>query len=203
MTPATRAPAAPTRKRILEVAENLILSRGYPSTTIDEICDTAGVSKGSFYHYFDSKEHLGLAVLEAYYARGIARLMDGPFREEREPVRRCLALLDHAEAIAEEVWADGCVLGSFAVDLADSSPRIHRAVSTRLSTLAQELAPVFREALERAPRRAAAPSAEALAEQFLAVVEGAIVLSKAHGDAGRIPAGIRTFRRLLELWLGR
>lgn len=179
-----------------------MLSRGYPSTTVDEICDAADVSKGSFYHYFDSKEDLGLAVLGAYYSRGIARLKDGPFQEERDPVRRCLALLDHAEAIAEEVWADGCVLGSFAIDLADTSPRIHGAVSRHLSSLAKELAQVFREALERAPRRAAALSAEALAEQFLAAVEGAIVLSKAHDDPGRIPAGIRTFRRLLEAWLG-
>jgi TetR/AcrR family transcriptional repressor of nem operon len=200
----TKTSSTSARDRILHAAERTILARGYPGTTVDEICDAADVSKGSFYHHFDSKEALGLAVLEAYYGRGIARLMQGPFMAETDPVRRCLGLLDHAESIGEEVWADGCILGTYAVDLAETSPRIHRAVSKRLTGLVDALTPLFRDALAEAPgrgRKAIRP--QELAEQFLAAVEGSIVLSKAHGDVSRITHGIRTLRVMLEGYLTR
>lgn len=198
MMPAT---TTSTRDRIVQAAERIILARGYPGTTVDEICAAADVSKGSFYHHFDTKEALGLAVLDAYYERGITRLLEGPFMAETDPVRRCLGLLDHAESIAEEVWADGCILGSYAVDLAEANAHIHGAVSKRLTELAEALTPVFREALAEAPRDDEAIRAEELAEQFLATVEGAIVLSKAYGDAARITGGIRTLRVMLEGYL--
>lgn len=191
-----------TGERIVHAAERIILERGYPATTVDEICAAADVSKGSFYHHFDSKETLGLAVLDAYYARGVARLMEGPFMDEADPVRRCLGLLEHAESIGEEVWADGCILGSYAVDLAEASPRIHGAVSERLDQLVEALEPVFRAALAEAPRHdemmGAGIGAEELTEQLLAAIEGSIVLSKAHGDPSRITRGIRTLRVTIE-----
>jgi TetR/AcrR family transcriptional repressor of nem operon len=196
------SPATSARDRLLEAAEALFLARGYGGAAVDEVCAAAGASKGSFYHHFESKEALGLAVLEAYYERGLSRLMDGPFHEESDPIRRCLAFLDHAAAIAEDVWAAGCVLGSFALELGETSPALHGAVSARLETLTDTLSPVFEAALEAGGRSGEGPSGRDLAEQFLAAVEGSIVLARAHGEPVRIPVGIRTYRRLLESYVG-
>ena len=51
-----------SRKQILEAAETLVLQKGYAAATVDEICAAAGTSKGSFYHFFKSKEEMGLAL---------------------------------------------------------------------------------------------------------------------------------------------
>src|SRR5215471_16161209 len=53
-----------TKERILAAAKELFLARGYAATTVDAICEKAELTKGSFYYFFDSKEELGLAVLE-------------------------------------------------------------------------------------------------------------------------------------------
>ena len=53
-----------TQQKIFNAAKTLMLSKGYPATTVDEICESAKVSKGSFYHSFSSKEELGIRLLE-------------------------------------------------------------------------------------------------------------------------------------------
>jgi tetracycline repressor-like protein len=49
---------SPSRASIIEASRELMLKRSYAATSVDEICSKAGVSKGSFYHFFESKEDL-------------------------------------------------------------------------------------------------------------------------------------------------
>jgi AcrR family transcriptional regulator len=56
--------AAQSKERILAAAKELFLSRGYAATTVEAICEKAELTKGSLYYFFDSKEELGLAVLD-------------------------------------------------------------------------------------------------------------------------------------------
>ncbi len=57
---------AKTRTRLMDVAEACFSSQGYDATGIAEICRRAGVSKGAFYHHFDSKQALFMALLERW-----------------------------------------------------------------------------------------------------------------------------------------
>src|ERR1700681_4111294 len=53
------------RKRLMDALVELIWTGSFGSTTIDLICEKAGVKKGSFYHFFESKADLAIAALEA------------------------------------------------------------------------------------------------------------------------------------------
>jgi AcrR family transcriptional regulator len=55
------------------------LARGYAATTVDAICEKAELTKGSVYYFFDSKEDLGLAVLEWSIGQGVQMLENGAF----------------------------------------------------------------------------------------------------------------------------
>lgn len=55
-----------TKARILESAIKLFSSRGYNKASVDEICREAGISKGAFYHHFESKQALFLALLDGW-----------------------------------------------------------------------------------------------------------------------------------------
>jgi TetR/AcrR family transcriptional regulator, transcriptional repressor for nem operon len=70
-----------SKQRILTAAKELFLARGYGGTTVDAICEKARLTKGSFYHFFDSKEELGLAVLDWSRQRSGQILADGPHRQ--------------------------------------------------------------------------------------------------------------------------
>src|SRR5437660_2207426 len=61
--PRTADPDSPTKRKLLSAAEKLILKKGFTATTVDDICGVAGLTKGSFFHYFENKDELGKAVL--------------------------------------------------------------------------------------------------------------------------------------------
>jgi len=62
-----RHPEHDTREHLLVTGEQLCIARGFTGMGLAELLRTAGVPKGSFYHYFRSKEAFGVAMLERYY----------------------------------------------------------------------------------------------------------------------------------------
>lgn len=188
--------ATNTDQKILDAALRLMLSKGYPATTVDEICAEAGVSKGSFYHFFKNKEELGLAALARFYRRGVKEMQEGPFAQLADPLERAFGFVDHIEAKSKFLWTDGCLLGGFATDLAETNPAVREEVSRMFAQIAGGMALMFRPVAERAGDKG--PTATGLAEMFLAVLEGSILLARAHRDPSRIPKAVRRFRQYLE-----
>jgi TetR/AcrR family transcriptional repressor of nem operon len=180
------------KDKILEAGQSLMLSKGYAATTVDEICEAAGVSKGSFYHFFRTKEELGLAVLDRFSERNARLASEGPYHETSGPEERALELVDHLIASASEMWGSGCLLGTFALDLAETNPTIRKAVSSKFeavaSGLAAGMAPLATQ--DRDPRGL---SPQDLAEQFIVVVEGALILAKAHQDWSYVDRALGRF----------
>ncbi len=76
--------ATDVRRHILDVAHPLLLCRGFTAVGLTEVLTAAQVPKGSFYHYFGSKEAFGEAVLETYFADYLAR-MDALLTEPGTP----------------------------------------------------------------------------------------------------------------------
>jgi TetR/AcrR family transcriptional repressor of nem operon len=177
-----------TKDRILEVAYEIILRKGYPATTVDEICEAAQVSKGSFYHFFKTKEDMGLALLSAFYEEAQRRLFEADWVSESDPEQRLLGLLRYTENQAEAFWGEGCLLGGFAIDVAETNEVMQQKISMIFGSIAQRIAPAFEPAAGRG-----GPSSQELAQQYLATIEGAIVLAKAHQDAEQIARAISIF----------
>src|SRR5213595_1311615 len=75
------------RERLMEAVSELIYRGSYGSTTIDQICDEAGVKKGSFYYFFKSKAELAEAALEVGWAQHQAQL-DKVFSATVAPLER-------------------------------------------------------------------------------------------------------------------
>lgn len=72
-TPKTRA-TSDVRQGILDTGQRIMAAKGYSAVGLNEILAAAGVPKGSFYHYFGSKDAFGEALLESYYAGYLAEL---------------------------------------------------------------------------------------------------------------------------------
>ncbi len=180
------------RPKLIEAGCSAMLARGYSATSIDDVCSAAGVSKGSFYHLFRSKEEFGLAVLDDYYERGVSRVESGAFATIRDPLERLRAFFDHMESIAPELWRHGCLMGAFAAELWESSPVIHAHVTVLFDRMAARLTPLFASVLGD-PHEGSA-----LAVEMLAMLEGWIVMARAYDDPQKIADGIRRWRRGLE-----
>jgi len=186
-----------TRDKLVRTAEKLMLRDGYSATRVDDVIGKAGLSKGSFYHCFDSKEALGLAALERYYADRVKRLAAGSYATETDPLRRANGFLDHASDVAEDVWNAGCLLANLASDAAGSSRAIASALRKRTSDLRALLADLL------GPFSTPDMTAADLAEQFLVCIEGSIVLARIYKDPTYLRRGIEQFRRSLKSPEGR
>jgi TetR/AcrR family transcriptional repressor of nem operon len=182
-----------TREKLVRTAERLMLRDGYSATRVDDVIRNAKLSKGSFYHFFDSKEALGLAALEHYYADRAGRLAAGTYATETDPLRRAQGFLKHASRVAEDLWTTGCLLASLAADAAGSNRAISNALKKRTSDLRALLVDVL------GPFATPDITADDLADRFLVCVEGSIVLARIYDDPSYLRRGLEQFRSCLDI----
>lgn len=88
-----------SKTKILDATLHVIRSKGYSATRIEDICEAAGLTKGSFFHHFKSKEDLALAAADYWGATTSALFAAAPYRSLSDPVDRLLAYVDFRKAI--------------------------------------------------------------------------------------------------------
>jgi TetR/AcrR family transcriptional repressor of nem operon len=170
--PPSKAHTARSRQAILDGAGRLFRARGYEATSIDDVTAAAGLTRGTFYAHFKSKEALLAEVLRANY--GLIRMMRG--RKARDPwgLRRetWRVLRDYlAPAHIAEV-GPGCTLAALSGDAARAGPEARAAYSETLAALIQE----FERSM---PRPGPAGDRAALA---VIISVGAVTLARACAD---------------------
>jgi TetR/AcrR family transcriptional repressor of nem operon len=189
------------KEKLLDAAEALMLSEGYSQTSVDSVCDDAGVTKGSLYHHFKTKEDLGVAVLERWISRNAEILQNGPHLEVEDPTQAALVYVQHVVDSAPDLWRSGCFVGSLSMDMAGSSDRMQKSVEAIFRGFVEGHADLFQPVVEKS-KLENVPSAEELAEWFLATIEGSIVLAKAYRQMTPITRSVKSFRRYLETLIG-
>ena len=99
-------------ERLMTAARDLMWEESYGSVTIDDICNRAGVKKGSFYYFFDSKAALAVAALEKLWTDDWKPKMDARFSPSVEPLERIRGYLEAHYTMQCQVQKDtGKVLG--------------------------------------------------------------------------------------------
>jgi TetR/AcrR family transcriptional repressor of nem operon len=186
-----------TRQKLLDAAQELMLTKGYTNTSVDEICATAGLTKGSFFHYFDGKEHLGRALAQRFYAGWQQLSQSAPFRHKNDPLDRVFGHVDFFIEMSRAPAWKGCLLGTFVQELSTTHPEIRSVCAACFDDLADHLARDIEEARAKYKPRARW-SARGLAEHLIAVAQGAIILAKAKQDRKVFEEGLGHFKDYLE-----
>lgn len=197
----TAALESPTKEKLLDGALELMLTKGFAATTIDEVCERAGVTKGGFFHYFQSKDQLGKEVLERFCASG--RNMHEAFcGRETDPLKRVYRYIDGAIATTQDpAMSRGCLLGLFSQELCDTHPQIRQACKRGFEDWANEFAGELAKAkATRAPRASFEP--QELAEHLIAVMEGSMILGKAKGDMTVVARNLRHYKAYVKSLFG-
>ena len=175
------------RERILDSATALMQLRGYTNTSLEDILNRAGVQKGSFYHFFESKQALGLAVLDRHFAYPREHLFrvfegDAPPLEQVERFFRgtCDRVRRTTEAQGGVVC--GCPFGNIALEMSTMDEALRRKVAGIFKAFQDRFRAALRRAVERGELKPEA-DVDLLSARLVAYWEGAILLSKAHQDA--------------------
>jgi TetR/AcrR family transcriptional repressor of nem operon len=189
-------PRANVRDQLIHSAVEVFHARGFNGCSVQDIVDSAGVPKGSFYNHFDSKEALGVEVVRAYTAlvgtyvveAGAADILSGA----GTPLERIRA---YFEAVIEQNVScgvrKGCLLGNFATELAPHSAEIAKAVTDALDNWSDAVAQALAQAQE-AGQVSEDADVSALARYLVDGYEGAAARAKLIGDRAPMDEFIRT-----------
>ena len=187
------------KERLMEAVSELIWVGSYGSTTIDQICEKAGVKKGSFYYFFDSKSDLAVAAIDADWQRRRPEI-DAIFSPTVPPLERFRKYLDYGYHLQVEIKSKcGCVLGCPLFTLGSE-------VSTqedRLQKKIQEILEYKRKYFESAIRDAHAaglihaPDASAKSRTLFAYYEGLLTQARIQNDLDVLHEAVRGTFELL------
>ena len=187
------------RARILAAGTSVMLRKGYNGTGVQEITQGASVPKGSFYHYFESKEDFAIQALHYYYTPRIERFaaaLNTPELSPRERILRCYRDLIGYFANQEQPLHQ-CFIGSLCHEKADESQPIGFAAAAILQSSSRVLA----ECLEQAREAGEIPQDQdpaALASFIVAAWEGALLRMKTDRQIGPLRVFIDQLERLLK-----
>ncbi len=193
-----------TRTRLIKTAADLFLHKGYGTVGTQHICTNAKVNKGTFYHFFPSKSALLVAAIETY-AVSFNDLFEGIARSEA-PVAEKLVSLFEVPCEANRRWysangfAQGCLVGNMALELATVDPDVCQAANAALSLWSKSVEPIVAEFAGSEMLGDLDPAEGARC--IIAMIQGSLLMAKANNDpeliAALAPAASGALRSLAD-----
>lgn len=174
-----------TKQRLLETAQKLFYARSYEDVGVQEICQEAGVKKGSFYHFFPSKRDLTLAILDESWKQYRETMLAEVFARDIPPLQRIERLLEvqyrHHKTVKKET---GQVLGCPYGNLAGEMSTQDEAIRERLKGIFRDLEVPIEQVLEEAMAAGDLPELDsrATAGAMVAYLEGLTLMAKTWND---------------------
>lgn len=188
-----------TQQHILDTGRAIILGKGFAAVGLNEILTSAGVPKGSFYHYFKSKEEFGNALLQDYFDQSLAHLNA---MLAAENVLASVKLIRYFQDWSNTQSCEGvqgkCVVVKLSAEVADLSETMRATLEQGTEQMVATLATCIERGIGEQslhPSLNAETSAQVLYQMWL----GATVLSKVHRSRQALDAALLATYRLLGI----
>ncbi|MET8276807.1 TetR/AcrR family transcriptional regulator [Streptomyces sp. NPDC005077] len=178
------------KEKILGAAHTLIELRGYSALGVAEICKTAGVPKGSFYYFFESKEALALAVINEQWAeqqRDWTRIL----KSEAPPLQRLRQLFEETEADQRAGQqscgtVSGCMFGNLTLEMSNQTEAVREHLQAIFEAQVEMVDSVITEALERG--EVVVTDTREAARSVVAQLEGQVLFAKLYNNTSQLSA---------------
>jgi TetR/AcrR family transcriptional regulator, transcriptional repressor for nem operon len=185
-----------TRDRLIFTALQLFAEKGYGSTSVADVRQSADVHSGSLYHFFPGKQDLLLAVLEAY-CTGIGPMLLQPAWEGvDDPIEKIFALLArYRKSLTTTDCQYGCPIGSLALELHEPDPPVRELLAKNFETWVTAIKDCLDAARDRLP---ASLNRRELAEFILTTMEGAVMQARTYRDIKRYDNSVKQLRAYID-----
>jgi TetR/AcrR family transcriptional repressor of nem operon len=193
-----KTPAHSSRTKLLDAAMRVIRSKGYAAATVDDICLKAGVTKGSFFHHFKSKDELAVAAVEHFSDMADGVFANAPYRSAPDPLDRLLGYLEFRALLLDGELAEfTCLLGTLVQETYDTHPQIRgacdRALVHHIAALTLDI-----EMARKLYAPDAAWTAESVGYFIQSVLQGAFIFAKARQSTAVAHDSLVHLRRYLQ-----
>lgn len=188
-----------SKAKLLAATIKVVRTKGYNATRIEDVCAEAGLTKGSFFHHFKSKDDLALAALEHWKASSGELFANAPYHIATDPLDRVLAYIDFRKTILTgELPEFTCFAGTMVQETYATYPTLRAACESSICGHAKTLEADIEEAM-RKYEVTEAVTAASLARHTQCVIQGAFILAKAMGSAAVALESIDHLRRYFTL----
>ncbi len=186
------------RAKLLDAARDIVRSKGFNATSVDELCAAAGVTKGAFFHHFASKEALGVAAADYWSATTSELFASAPYHAHPDPLDRLLAYIDfRSELLAGEIEEFTCLVGTMVQEVHNSSNAIRAACDASISGHAATLEADIEAAM--AQNSVTVTTARSLAMHTQTVLQGAFIMAKAKDGPAIAHDSVAHLKRYFEM----
>lgn len=195
--------AEATRERLLAATKKLVMSKGFAGTSIDDVLKATGLTKGAFFHHFKSKADLADQLMRWYAETDMKMfrtLMAQAEAAHDDPLDQLLQFLEDFENYLSdpENPPRGCMYALYTYEDEHFENDVKAFVSETLQTWTAMYIRKFQEVIDSYPP-ARPVTAKKLAEMFVSVIEGGLILERAHGKPGMTARQSEQFREYLRL----
>jgi TetR/AcrR family transcriptional repressor of nem operon len=200
MTTTLTTPEPKTKETLLDAAEDLMLEKGFVATSVDEICAEAKVTKGSFFYYFKSKDALGKLLVQRFSAKMGHKLMETIHRHGTDPREKLFGFIDFAIEMGGCCEGKGCLIGTFTQELSETHPELRLCCEESFVQLRKLFETELKAALKLYGTGKKVDT-QGIAEQFIATIQGSLLLIKATQDRSVMKRTMQNFKNYLQLIL--
>ncbi|HMG88425.1 MAG TPA: TetR/AcrR family transcriptional regulator [Chryseolinea sp.] len=166
-----------TKETILKKSGVLFNTQGYKSTSISEITDATGFTKGAIYRHFESKDELEIETLH-YLSSLMFEKLRGRIKEKSTAAEKLRTIFHFFESyISNPPIKGGCPLLNAAIEADDSNPALRKAALKILTGLRDSIVTMLANGIKHKQIKAGIDK-EHYATLIIAVLEGAIMMSK-------------------------
>ena len=195
-----------TRERIMDVAYESIVQKGFAATSIEELVEAAGITKSGFFYHFKDKNDLARQLFDRFLNEdeGIIETLEARARElSDDPLQAFLIFLNlYAQMMDDmETLHPGCMVASVTYQERLFDPEVMRMNVDYLLRMRARFARWLAEIAAVHPPRAET-DLDGLADNLTTIVEGAIILSKALRDEGLMGRQTRLYRNHIKILFG-
>jgi TetR/AcrR family transcriptional repressor of nem operon len=188
-----------SKTKLLDATLRVVRAKGYTATRIEDVCAEAGLTKGSFFHHFKSKEDLALSAVAHWDATTADFFATAPYHEAADPLSRLIAYIEFRKAILTGDLPDfTCFVGTIVQETYQTHPEVSTAAAGTISGHAKTFEADIRAAM-RDHNVSGGRTAESLALHFQAVIQGSFIMAKAKGSAAAAAESLEHLKRYVEL----
>ncbi|MFC4272682.1 TetR family transcriptional regulator [Sneathiella chungangensis] len=189
----------PSKTKLLDAALQVIRAKGYSATRIEDVCAAAGVTKGSFFHHFKSKEDLALAAADYWSSTTAELFARAPYHDHADPLDRVLAYVEFRKSLLQGTVEEfTCLVGTMVQEAFATDPAIRDACDASISGHAATLEDDIAAAMTLYGVKADW-TAKSLALHTQAVLQGAFILAKAKGGPAVAIDSVDHLKRYIKL----
>jgi TetR/AcrR family transcriptional regulator, transcriptional repressor for nem operon len=187
-----------SKTKLLNAALSVIRAKGYAATTVEDICQAASVTKGSFFHHFKSKDHLALSAVTFWGEMTEGFFALAPYHQSADPLDRLLGYVAfRADILQGELRDYTCLLGTLVQETYATHPDIRAAcdkgMSTHIAILVRDV-----EAAKQVYCPESSWSAASVGYFIQTVLQGAFIFAKAKQGPDVVRESLSHVRRYLE-----